>query len=363
MQSRSRGNGKRKTTATVDPATMKVKELRAALSERGESTDGLKSALVARLQNLVAEDGTEKAPATKRRCKKSQQQKEEEEEEEEEEADFRGVAASTAASSLSSSSSTSSSTGLPPLLPRDYRHLLLDIEGCTTSIAFVHDELFPYARKQLATYTAGLSSAAREKHEAALRADVMDLGPEMEAKAFPSLKGDAESLSLEECVIGLMDHDIKAAGLKGLQGAIWKDGYDAGTLKGHVYADTVAAMRWCAEHGVACSIYSSGSVRAQKLLFGNSNAGDLLPLVHTHFDITTSGPKKEAASYRAIAASLGVPPSQIVFASDSEAELVAAEAAGIGCAVMTVRPGNAPLTPIADGFPRVESLLQLCGCD
>ena len=357
MQPRSRGSGKRKITATVDPATMKVKELRAALSERGESTDGLKSALVARLHNLVAEDGTEMAPATKRRCKKSQQK-----EDEEEEADFRGVAASTAASS-SSASTTSSSTSLPPLLPRDYRQLLLDIEGCTTSIAFVHDELFPYARKQLATYTAGLSSAARKKHEAALRADVMNLDPEMKAKAFPSLKGDVESLSLEECVIGLMDHDIKAAGLKGLQGAIWKDGYDAGTLKGHVYADTVAAMRWCAEHGVACSIYSSGSVRAQKLLFGNSNAGDLLPLINTHFDITTSGPKKEAASYLAIAASLGIPPSQIVFASDSEAELVAAEAAGIGCAVMTVRPGNAPLTPIADGFPRVESLLQLCGCD
>ena len=263
-------------------------------------------------------------------------------------------------------SSSSSSPSAPPLLPRDYKHLLLDIEGCTTSIAFVHDELFPFARKQLAAFTAALPEESRRTHEEALRADVAKLDPEMCAKAFPQIAAAATtvaSLSLEECVTGLMDHDVKAAGLKALQGSIWKDGYASGALKGHVYADTVAALRWCQENGVACSIYSSGSVGAQKLLFGNASAGDLLPFIKTHFDITTSGPKKEAASYVAIAASLGVALADIVFASDSEAELVAARDAGIGCPVMTVRPGNAPLTPVADGFPRVESLLALCGCD
>ena len=100
------------------------------------------------------------------------------------------------------------------------------------------------------------------------------------------------------------------------------------------------------------------------MLFGNTSAGDLLPLLGgRHFDITTSGHKKEASSYLSIAKSLGVDPADIVFGSDSEAELIAAREAGIGCPVMTIRPGNAPPTPAAEPFPRVESLLQLCGCD
>ena len=138
-----------------------------------------------------------------------------------EEDGFRGVAASSSTSSSSSLSSSSSSPSAPPLLPRDYKHLLLDIEGCTTSIAFVHDELFPFARKQLAAFTAALPEESRRTHEEALRADVAKLDPEMCAKAFPQIAAAATtvaSLSLEECVTGLMDHDVKAAGLKALQG-------------------------------------------------------------------------------------------------------------------------------------------------
>ena len=290
-----------------------------------------------------------------------------------EEGGFRCVAAAAASSSSSASSASSiRSSSLPPLLPRDFKYLLLDIEGCTTSIAFVHDELFPYAREHVAAFAATLSAERRETYEVALRTDVCSLSPEMRGTVFPeiswadgpSLEESAALLTLEACVAGLMSHDVKAPGLKSLQGDIWKDGYASGALKGHVYADTVAALRWCHERGVLCSIYSSGSVGAQKLLFGNTAEGDLLPLLGgRHFDITTSGPKKEAASYLAIAKSLGVAPSDLVFASDSESELIAAQSAGIGCPVMTVRPGNAPLTPAAAPFPQIESLLQLCGCD
>ena len=181
-----------------------------------------------------------------------------------EEDGFRGLAAS----SSSTSSGASSERKPPPLLPRDYKHLLLDIEGCTTSIAFVHDELFPFARKQLRAFAAALSEESLQAHEEALRADVAKLDADTRAKCFPQLLADApddaaaasvSSLSLEECVTGLMDHDVKAAGLKALQGCIWKDGYASGALKGHCYADTVAALRWCDENGVACSNYSSGT--------------------------------------------------------------------------------------------------------
>ena len=143
---------------------------------------------------------------------------------------------------------------------------------------------------------------------------------------------------------------------------MWKDGYKNGTLKGHVYEDFVPMLDWMKKYGVKVYIYSSGSVQAQKLLFGNSVVGDVTSYFAGHFDITTSGNKKKADSYRNISKDLGADPSEIVFCSDALAELEAASAAGIGKCVMTVRPGNAPLNNEASElYPRVFSLLQLCG--
>lgn len=154
--------------------------------------------------------------------------------------------------------------------------------------------------------------------------------------------------------------DVKATALKSLQGDMWKAGYASGELKGHVYEDVPAALAWFDEQGVAVNIYSSGSIAAQKLLFSKSTAGDLTPRLNDHFD-TTSGGKKEAASYVAIAKALGVEPKDVCFVSDAEAELVAAREAGVGHVVMSVRPGNAVMTDVGYEFPRVFSLLQLCG--
>lgn len=109
-------------------------------------------------------------------------------------------------------------------------------------------------------------------------------------------------------------------------------------------------------------IYSSGSVQAQKLLFGHSIHGDLVEFIDKNFDISTSGNKKQATSYSKIAIDLGVHPSEIVFCSDSEGELKAAREAGIGKQVMTIRPGNAPISGLGrKEYPQIFSLLQLCG--
>ena len=137
-------------------------------------------------------------------------------------------------------------------------------------------------------------------------------------------------------------------------------GYDSGQLKGHVYDDFVPLLKWCQSHDISVNIYSSGSIQAQKLLFSKSEQGDLTVFLDQYFD-TTSGSKKEAASYKTIAQALKVDPSQITFVSDAEAELVAARQAGIGNVVMSIRPGNAPLTNVGKAFPAVFSLLQLCG--
>jgi 2,3-diketo-5-methylthio-1-phosphopentane phosphatase len=108
-------------------------------------------------------------------------------------------------------------------------------------------------------------------------------------------------------------------------------------------------------------IYSSGSVQAQKLLFGYSTQGDLNQHLQGYFDVTTSGSKKEASAYKRIAKDLGVLPDNMIFVNDAEAELVAANEAGVGHAIMSIRPGNAPLTAQGKKYPQIFSLLQLCG--
>lgn len=236
-----------------------------------------------------------------------------------------------------------------PLLPRDrqYKALLLDIEGCTTSIAFVKDVLFPFARAHLQEFLHTLSETET------LRKSLQE-----EAEQAGLMIPDDKDTDITTLVHTLMDHDIKSATLKDIQGKIWKQGYEAGLLQGHVYTDFFPALQWLFAHDFPVYIYSSGSIAAQKLIFGHSTAGDLLPFIEGHFDIPTAGPKKEMASYTKIAAALNLEPSSMIFCSDMIAELEAAEAAGM-CCVLTIRPGNAPL-PRDPHYPTIHSLLQLC---
>jgi enolase-phosphatase E1 len=140
-------------------------------------------------------------------------------------------------------------------------------------------------------------------------------------------------------VLRLMDADAKATGLKQLQGLIWKSGFESGELKAHVYEDVPPALESWTAAGKDVRIYSSGSVQAQRLFFGHTIAGDLLPRFRGHYD-TTTGPKKEAESYRKIAAAFGLPLTAILFLSDIVTELDAAREAGLATALV-VRPGNA----------------------
>jgi methylthioribulose 1-phosphate dehydratase/enolase-phosphatase E1 len=242
-----------------------------------------------------------------------------------------------------------------PLLPRDCKVLLLDIEGCTTSISFVKEILFPYVSTHLQEYLEQISDEDVSQLAMALEEDVKKHGISDEHP-----KGSTVQEMVALLVQRLMDSDVKATGLKSLQGKMWKAGYDKGELKGHVYDDFVPLLQWCQSHDISVNIYSSGSVQAQKLLFGHSSEGDLTKYLDQYFD-TKVGSKKEAASYQKIGKSLGASPSAICFVSDAEGELVAAKEAGIGNVVMSIRPGNVPLTNVGKSFPAVYSLLQLCG--
>jgi enolase-phosphatase E1 len=215
------------------------------------------------------------------------------------------------------------------------RCLLLDIEGTTSSVSFVYDVMFPYVRRELVTFLRK-QSVSPEVVEA-LERTAKDLGFTALSDWRAASGGDPEQLAAD--IFGLMDGDVKATGLKQLQGLVWEAGFATGELKAHVYDDVPPALVKWNKLGLDVRIYSSGSIHAQKLFFGHTIAGDLLPQFRGHYD-TTTGPKKEASSYIAIAADIGLPPAEILFLSDIPAELDAAVAAGMQTGLVK-RPGNA----------------------
>ena len=246
-----------------------------------------------------------------------------------------------------------------PIVPRDAKVLLLDIEGTTTSISFVKDVLFPYVKKNLESYVA--NEMTDEERESTLAALSKDVSTVIEKEPSHKIAGMKLNNTIVDIVKALMAHDVKATGLKSLQGKMWKSGYASGELVGHIYSDFLPMLDWCKSNNVKVCIYSSGSIAAQKLLFKHTEKGDITEYFEgRHFD-TTSGSKKESASYVTIASALGVKPEEVIFVSDLEAEIYAARDAGMK-AVISVRPGNAPLAEESKGeFPIVRSLLQLCG--
>ena len=192
--------------------------------------------------------------------------------------------------------------------------ILTDIEGTTSSLAFVKDVLFPYARAHLAEF---VRAHAREP---AVRAQLDEVS---------RLAGRV--LTVEEAIaqlISWIDADKKITPLKALQGLIWETGYKQGDYQGHLYEDAVRCLRHWKERGLHLYVFSSGSVLAQRLLFGHTAWGDLTPLFSGYFD-TTVGNKREAGAYRAIAGQVGLPAADILFLSDIREELEAARAAGM----------------------------------
>ncbi len=192
---------------------------------------------------------------------------------------------------------------------------LLDIEGTLGSIAFVRDVLFPYASERMDAYVA---QHEREPSVAEILDDTArDAGADRDDT--PALLAALHRWS---------DNDVKVTPLKQLQGLIWVEGFQSSGIRGHLYPDAVDALRRFHAAGVDLYIYSSGSIAAQKLLFGHSVAGDLIPLFRGFYD-TTIGGKREAPSYERIVTELELAPNDVVFFSDVEQELDAARAAGL----------------------------------
>lgn len=232
---------------------------------------------------------------------------------------------------------------------RPVNDVLLDIEGTTSSISFVHDVLFPYARARLPAFVEQLG-------------DKPEVRSELE-RAKASLRAMGRPADDDEAVVAglirLIDEDVKDTALKALQGMIWREGFESGAYRAHVYADVPDALRRWVQSGLRLSIYSSGSVEAQQLFFGHTEAGDLLPLLFAHFD-TTTGPKRDPKSYEAIARALGRPGRDMLFLSDVVAELDAAQQAGFRtCQLVRAGTEAGDRHPTAFDFDEVEAKLGL----
>src|SRR4030095_4601400 len=227
------------------------------------------------------------------------------------------------------------------------RAILLDIEGTTTPISFVHDVLFPYSRTHLESFLARHADSAEV---------ISDLSLLRQEHAEEVTAENSPPPLIEPYAYWLIEQDRKSPALKSLQGKIWQQGYDDGSLRSLVFADVRPAMeRWRIKN-LNVSIFSSGSVLAQKLLFAHSDAGDLTKFISNYFD-TGVGKKTNADSYRRIAAALSLTTNQIHFISDVLNELDAAADAGMETS-LCIRPGN-PVQPSSLRHPIIHNFNQL----
>jgi enolase-phosphatase E1 len=238
------------------------------------------------------------------------------------------------------------------------RAVLLDIEGTTTPIRYVHDVLYQFARDRLTDW---IDSHAGSPELVAIAAQLTDEQAADRARGEPVPEGELSPTvegreRLVQYVRWLMDRDRKSAGLKRLQGLVWEEGYQAGRLRGEVFPDVAPALRRWHAAGVVVAIFSSGSELAQRRLFESTAAGDLTPLLTAFFD-TSVGSKREPASYERIAAALDVETGGLLFVSDIQDELHAAATAGCQ-AVLSIRPGNAA-QPAGSPFPAVTSFDEI----
>lgn len=233
------------------------------------------------------------------------------------------------------------------------RGVVLDIEGTTTPIAFVHDVLFSYARTHVKNYL--------EKHAETenVRKDIELLRAEHASDLRNGNRPPPVTTQIESIVNyvnWLIDLDRKSSGLKSLQGKIWHEGYADGTLRSQVFPDVAPAFARWRVAGLNISIFSSGSALAQQLLFAHTESGNLTSFISNYFD-TSIGKKGEAESYRRIAETIGLPARELLFVSDVVTELAAANEAGMKT-VLSIRPGNQPQEH-AEPYQTIESFDEL----
>lgn len=223
--------------------------------------------------------------------------------------------------------------------------VVFDIEGTTSATDFVTSRLFPYSAERLGDWI-----ATHHGEPVTSRA----VGQVRELVGEPS----ASLERVTAVLLHWLESDQKITPLKTLQGLIWEQGFSRGEIVSHFYPDAIPALRSWNSQGHDLQVYSSGSVAAQRAWFGHSPSGDLCPMICGYFDTENAGPKREADSYRRIAAALRAEPAQIVYVSDLAAELDAAREAAWHT-VGVRRPGEKYFDAGVGTHLEVSSLTEL----
>lgn len=253
-----------------------------------------------------------------------------------------------------------------PSLLEGVKALIVDIEGTTTPVGFVKETLFPYAEENVESFLTKRydDEETQEDIKALQELAAKDKADGVEGVVEIPKEGSKDDIikAVVDNVKWQMDEDRKTTALKQLQGHIWREGYKTGQIKAELFEDVGPALQQIVEEGVNVYVYSSGSVEAQKLLFGNTEEGDLLELFTDFFD-TTIGDKKDSGSYKKIVDKIGVSPEEILFLTDMPEEATAASKAGLRSALVT-RDGNEELTEEHfQNFLVIESFGELFGDD
>ncbi len=223
------------------------------------------------------------------------------------------------------------------------KYILMDIEGTTTSISFVHDILFPYSKERIPAF---INSHQNDP-------EILTIFEEVKLTVNNEQNHLPNNQQIINQLIEWINVDRKHPALKKLQGLIWNEGYSSGEIKGHVYQEVPAVLEKWKNKNITLGIYSSGSIKAQKDLFGFSLFGNLNKFISNNFD-TTIGHKREIASYQKISQQLSIPSKDILFLSDISEELDAAKTAGFQT-VQLVRIGTVPNT----GHAQVKSFDEI----
>ncbi|WP_457640549.1 acireductone synthase [Persephonella sp.] len=220
--------------------------------------------------------------------------------------------------------------------------VLVDIEGTTSPISFVKDVLFPYSKDMMEKFI------EKNRENSEIRKIIEEV-KNIEGK-------DLSDKEVAQILIRWIEEDKKITPLKEIQGYIWEEGFKNGEIKAPVYEDAYRKLKKWKEKGLPIYIYSSGSVKAQKLFFSHTEYGNILDLFSGHFD-TKIGNKKEVSSYRKIAEKIGLKPEEILFLSDNPDEIKAAADAGMRV-VRLSRPEDVPYMENFP-YPQVESFEEI----
>ena len=233
------------------------------------------------------------------------------------------------------------------------QHLLLDIEGTTCPVSFVSKILFPFAKRELSSYL--IQNAHNGNQSQTIQKAKKEWAEDQSVKSVQLKKQvDLQEISEMDALTQYLEHliviDKKSTALKDIQGEIWELGYSNGELKAELFPETVECLQQWHRQGITLSVYSSGSIHAQKLLYRYTSEGNLETLFSHWFD-THTGPKKASQSYTTIATQSNTAPENIWFISDNGEECDAARKAGIKT-LFSLRDGN------PDRDPRDHEVIQ-----